>query len=476
MQDIRKPYSRSKSNRDLSKRVEDFEKHHYAEEAEGEPVEIPIKKSFKERRNINNMDMYPARGRRAYDGIEKDETIPHMLGRREGDDIIIRDPRTRYERKKRSSGTLALLGTLFLVLVGGSLLTFVFNRATITIVPKHVELSDFRKPLTFALDGTDNASTVLYTVATTSISKSKTLSLSETKRVEAKSSGKIQVFNNYSEEPQRLIKNTRFESNAGKIYRINQSITVPGKNGSRPGMIEVTVYADDVGADFNSSPTDFTIPGFKGAPQYTTFYARSNGPLTGGASGERSSASIADINAAKDELALELARDIKADLAKKKKDGYVGMYSATDIVYEDNEQELLVGNTSTYQVTATGYLMFAESSELAGAIAETLREYDGEPVRLDYAERLTFTRKDADKLAVVQSLEILTEGSPRIVFLTDEEGLKTLVSGKKRAEFTELMKTVDSIEGAEISFSPLWLSTFPEDTSKISVVESLPKR
>lgn len=480
MQDIRKPYSRSRSNRDITSRVEAFEERQYPEEETySEPVHIPIKKSFKERRSVDGMEVYPRKGRRAYDAYEPEEDMPAhgLMGRREGDDIIIRDPRTRYPSKNESVGTLVFIGTLLVLLVGGGLLTFVFNHATVTITPKYEDVTDFRKPITYALAGSDTDSTVLYTVATSTLTRQKTLSTSETKKVEAKASGRIIVYNNYSTESQRLIKNTRFESASGKIYRINNSVTVPGMSGGKPGSVEVTVYADTIGPDYNSAPTDFTIPGFKGSPQYDKFYARSDGPISGGASGDVSMPSVSDINAAKDELALELAQEIKTALGKQKLDGYVGLYNAIDITYADNESSLLAGETNTYEVTATGYLMFAKADELAKAVAESsVRDYKGEKVRLDYTDKLSFTRKDSDRLSTVQSLEVLTEGSPRVVFLTDEDALKKIVAGKKRSEFTTLMKSVDTIEGAEISFSPLWLSSFPDDVSKISVVESLPKR
>lgn len=474
MQDIRKPYSHSKSNRDLASRVEAFENHSYQDEdevvEEETPVHIPIRKSFKERRSIDGMEMFPSRRREVAESAQATNSIHR------GADIVYRDPRTRYERKKQSIGTLMFIGVLLVVVVGGGLLTFVFNRATVTITPKHEDLADFRKTITFALAGSDNENTVLYELATTSLSKSKTLQLSETKRVETKASGKIVIYNNYSADPQRLIKNTRFESASGKIYRINQSVTVPGKLGATPGSIEVTVYADDIGQDYNTDPTDFTVPGFKGSPQYASFYARSNGAISGGAAGNVSMASLSDINAAKDALALELAQEMKDKLAKETRPGYVGLYTAIDVVYADNESELLAGTTGVYEVTATGYLPFAKADELARSIAQTVREYKGEIVRLDDADRVIYTRRDVDRLATVQTLDVLAEGAPRVVFVTDEEALRALVAAKKRSDFTSLMKGIPSIEGAEISFSPLWLSSFPDEAAKIRVVESLPKR
>lgn len=474
MQDIRKPYSRSKSNRarEISSRVEEFEKNTYKDEGEEEaPVQIPIRKSFKERRNIDKMEMFPSRGRRASDHEESAHA-----GRRDDDGVVYRHPRTHYERKRQSVGTLAFIGVLLLLIIGGSLLTFVFNHATVTIVPKHVDITDYRKAITFATQATDTADTVLFTTVTTSVSKSKALSLTESKKVEAKASGKILIYNNYSTDPVRLIKNTRFQATSGKIYRINQSVTVPGKSGSTPGSISAVIYADSVGADYNGAPSDFSLPGFIGTPQFATVYGRSDGSISGGASGNVSLASLADINAAKDELAIELGQQVKDELSQKKMDGYIGLYSAIDVTYADNEPDLLSGATSQYQVTATGYLMFANAAELAKKIAQDTRDYKGQLVRLDNTDKLTYTRKDSDRIATSSTLEILAEGSPRVVFLTDEKSLKGLVVGKKRSDFTALMKSIDSIEGAEIGFSPLWLSSFPDDTTKISVVESLPKR
>lgn len=463
MQDIRKPYSRSRSNRDIQSRVEKFETNDYSEEEkdyEEEPVHIPVR-TFRTRRNIDQMEMYPRRRR---EGVERER---HS-------DITYRDPRTRYVRRQNSFGSLGTWAFIFTVVIlagGAGLLTYVFDRATVTIIPKHQDI-DVHKTLLLSVEGDG----VPFIVASSSMSKTKSLSLSESKKVEAKASGNIVIYNKYDSEPQKLIKNTRFESSNGKIYRINQSVTVPGMKGDIPGSVEVTVYADSYGADYNSSPTDFTIPGFKGTPRYTGFYARSNGSITGGSSGNVSLASLSDINAAKDELALELAQSIKAELGKVKKEGYSGLYSAIAVEYVDNEQDLLQGVTSVYEVTATGYLMLADSAQLAKALAQDIRKYQGEDVRLGYDEALTYTTKDTAKIAKDRSIEVLVAGSPRIIWTTPNAAIKEMLAGKKRDEFQPLMRTVESVEGGEISFSPLWLSSFPADPDKIAVVESLPKR
>ena len=153
------------------------------------------------------------------------------------------------------------------------------------------------------------------------------------------------------------------------------------------------------------------------------------------------------------------------------------MYTATEVTFNDNENEVLKGSTSEYHVTATGNLILAHGSKLAEAIAKTLGDYDGAPVRLTYIEGLNFTRKQSDHVSDgTSTLSILVEGKPRVVWESDADAIRELVKGKKRDEFKPLMKTINSIESAEISFSPLWLSSFPSELSKLIVTESLPKR
>jgi hypothetical protein len=472
MQDIRKPYTRSRSNNDLQSRVEQFEsaryrRDSYSEEVyDEEPVQIPVKKS---RRDLKDMDMYPKK----YRDDDLYEEPEYEDGRTRSP---YRDQRARPVKKKTSFGTLAFIASIVLLVGGVSLYTYVFDSATITIVPKYKDISEIDRLLTFSKDGTD-PSAIPFVIGSTSLSKTKTLKVSETRKVEAKAAGVIIVYNNFDGNAQKLIKNTRFESSKGKIYRINQSIEVPGKKGGEPGSIEVTVYADNSGPDYNLDSGIFSVPGFKGSPREGAFYAKTKDAIIGGASGSKSLVALSDLNAAKDSLAVELAKEIQIDIKKIKKDGYVSLYSAVDITYTDNEAEVLRGDTEVYQVTAKGSVILASAPKLAEAIAKTLGDYDNQPVRLTYIDALNYTRKQTDRIAEGSStIPILVEGKPRVVWESNIETLKEMVAGKKRDDFKPLMKTISSIESAEISFSPLWLSRFPSDKDKLVVTESLPKR
>lgn len=474
MQDIRKPYSHSRSNRTLSSRVEEFENNSYPEDvmSENEPVHIPVRRT---RRNIDDMDMYPVRRVPAMHDKYTNESIISEEDNGRGD-VIYRDPRTRYTRKKSLLGTWIFIASIGLLITGFFLFTFIFNKATITIAPKFQDVDSFQRIVTLSQNPT-STEVVSFIVATSSITKTKALLLSETKKIETKASGKIVIYNNYDAEPQKLIKNTRFESPTGKIYRINQSITVPGKVGQTPGSIEVTVYADSTGSDYNSEPVDFTIPGFKDTDRYTTFFARSKGPITGGAAGNVTMPSLSDLNAAKDELAIALASEIKENLSKVSYPGYMSLYTAIQIEYEDNEAQLTSGGGKEYMMTATGYLAMISTASLAKTIAKTsVRDFDGVPVDLSYTDTLVYAIQNDGRISKNEDLILALNGSPRIIWSTDKEQVKLSVAGKKRQEFKTLMKSVPSIDGAETSFYPLWLTRFPEQPSKITVTEILPTR
>lgn len=466
MQDIRKPYSRSRSDpgirhishdRALRSKTEEFEAHAYArnddlDKKREDRAEFAIPIHAEDR---SSREIYPRR--------------PDGLGH-------YRETSSSYKTESSNRSTIIFMAVVAAVVIAIGLMTFVFNSATISIVPKYADVDGFSRSFAFSMTP-DDPLAIPYTLATTTVTKSKKLPVSESKLVQTKASGKIIVFNNFDSAPQRLIKNTRFESNAGKIYRINESITIPGKKGDTPGSVEVTVYADSFGPEYNSDPTDFTIPGFKGTPRYNAFFGRSNGPLSGGASGNVSLVSKSDLDSAKDELAIEINKAIKDNFKEVAVPGYTPLQNAIKVTYEDNEKDVAVGGSSTYTVKATGYLILAEEKRLASAIAgSAVRSYAGEPVRVEYLDTLTFVPKDTATIGTNTTTDILIEGKPRVVWNTDFEAMKTILMGKSKDEFMEIMKGVPSVDKATPSFFPIWITKFPGDVGAITVKETLKAR
>ena len=120
---------------------------------------------------------------------------------------------------------------------------------------------------------------------------SMTLSATATEDVLTRATGAIVIFNNYSTAPQKLVVNTRFANSNGLIYRIAQSVVVPGKttkNGkTTPGSVRRQSLPTKLEHKYNIPFPISLFLDLGSEPQYDGFFARSDTPMTGGFSGTR---------------------------------------------------------------------------------------------------------------------------------------------------------------------------------------------
>lgn len=463
MQDIRKPYSRSKSNRTIDARVLAFEKKQYGDESKS-GTKVDAKKS--------TPPFSKAIPPQTTQGIQSPRPQVTRFQDRDINIYPSRNSGIKPPQKSRMFETMLFVGGFGIIILVVVLYTFVFNSATVTITPKFSDIA-VNKSMIFDIEGKGDVGFVL---ATTTLEKKRELTRSEEKKVQSKAEGKIVIFNKLDAEPQRLIKNTRFESSDGKIFRIADSVTVPGKKGNVPGSIEVTVLADSYGEDYNIQPSDFTIPGFKGTPRYDGFFARSSTSMKGGSSGNVKGVSASDISAAKDELALSLTNDLKAELKTRTKEGYIPLVNSIAVTFDDNEKVVSKGETNTYNVKATGYLVFAKEEDLAKAIekTESPSQYKDEPLRLDHQESITFSLRDTTNISKDARFDVLVAGTTRVVWQVTNKDLKNALISKDKGDFSKVMNGFGAIKVAEMDISPAWSSTFPKTESKINIVEKLP--
>lgn len=456
MQDIKKSHSTSRSRatqRDIASRVEQYEKRSYL---------------------LNRKDDEEG---------DRSDSAPIKIDRLSGRDNFFRrkrelsynDPRTIYLKKKVSKGTIFFVLFLIVILTYIILMTYVFNSVSISFTPKHKEINNLTNK-TFVFSQESTPGTVLYKLATATLSESKSLPMSLTKKVEAKASGVINIYNNYDSNNQKLVKNTRFETSDGKVYRTNDSVVVPGKKGDTPGTVEVAVTADSYGANYNIDPTDFTIPGFKGSDKYKGFYAKGKEKFSGGASGDMSIVSDSDLNSAKDELSLTLDKKIKDLLKKEKKDGLFNIEDSIQVVFENNEKDIKSGSTSNFTIKATGYMIQADKNSLARNIIAMDKDYHNENVRIDDISKLHFSIKDSTHLDKDNQVEVLVEGNTNVIWEINREDLAKKLLGRNSNDFRSILKDEDAIDKATPEFSSVWLSTFPDKLSNIKFVEELSKK
>lgn len=297
-----------------------------------------------------------------------------------------------------------------------------------------------------------------------------------TQEVRRKASGTIVVYNAYTSKPQRLIKNTRFETPEGKVYRIDTGITIPGytvESGKTiPGSIEAVVYADEPGDSYNIDRSDFTLPGFKGSPQFTKVYARSKTRMTGGFIGQSYALAPEDAEAIYKTLKERLEADFKAQVATNIPPDFVLYPDASFIEYDE---PVIVGDGTSASVTvnqeAKLFGLLLSRPELARSLAQLgVKSYDGLPVTAPELDTLTFRMKNRSSLAYrsLDSFSFTLEGSTPIVWAFDEEALKQSLGGTPKKDFRSALEAFPAIASAELSLTPFWVRTIPPG-SRLSV-------
>lgn len=367
-------------------------------------------------------------------------------------------------------GLLAITGAVFAVLNYAS-------SATIEVTPfvQNVKLEHEFTAVKAATEG-ELAFQFL------SLNEEKTAEVPATieKKIQKKASGKVIIYNAYSSNSQRLIKNTRLESVDHKIFRINDSVVVPGAKMSggkvlEPGSIEAVVYADAPGKEYNIGLADFTIPGFKGDPRYGKFSARSkvDSPLAGGFSGTIKIPTDEAITLAQVNLKEQL-KNIVIEKARGQVPYGTSFFPGSMILrFEEVPQEFSADAVASVTMRATVSVFFFDTEFITQQIARiTLKNYKNMPLTLPNISALTFTFLDpVDKVVLddLTQIRFRLDGETLFKGYIDETKLITEIAGKDKKNFQTIITGQSNIKKASAVVRPVWKNTFPVDPKRISI-------
>jgi hypothetical protein len=413
-------------------------------------------------RSIRNIPVSPGhhhrRPQREAEPPEEQETFEH-------------EERPRRRKKGRGFGArfwIAAGIVAALSFVGAMLLSSLFAGATVEVHPlvQEVEL-----PETLTASAGAGSGGLRFETMTIRRAATTTVEASGTTQVSRQASGVITIFNTYSTANQLLIANTRFEAQDGKIYRIRESATVPGRSASgEPGTVSVTVYADSPGADYNKEGTvRFTIPGFRGDPRYEGFYAEASGGISGGYVGPEPAVVPAELARAEAALRSEVETAVRTAAAAELPQGYVPVPGTLAINYS-NIYRTLAGDDAQLSQTAVATAAIIRTADLAAAIAEeSLPEtYRGEAVTL--ADPLALSLSVATTSPAEGPLDLRLAGRAVLVWQFDPTLFKQELLGKKRSELEVVRQTfAPAIVRADATIRPFWQGSFPQDPEDISI-------
>lgn len=362
-------------------------------------------------------------------------------------------------------------GLILIVLACIVVLIFAFSSAlsgaTISVTPK-VQKIAFENTITAKKSSNSDLS---YEILPLARETREMVPSDGTKHVERRASGTIVIFNAFSKDPQRLIKNTRFESPEGLIYRIDRSVIVPGKttkDGDEiPGSVEAVAYADAAGEKYNIGLTDFSVPGFKSdTARYSGFFARSKTPMSGGFIGTENTVSEELLRSTKAKLESRLRDVLIAEARTAVPEGFLLYDGAYEIGFEELPRE----QTSEDSVTVVmrgmfkGYMIPRDklTTDLLKRAAPTL---DSKAVRMNELETMTFKLQSVGEETISFSLK----GTPSVIWQFDEAKLRRDLAGKPKRDVREILTAYPSIIKTDIITRPFWKKSLPSKERKIEI-------
>lgn len=376
-----------------------------------------------------------------------------------------------YRRERRPKRWGRIAGTvLVLALVVGGVVAATWHSATIAISEKTAQKAiDLKIPLSSA--ATSTAGTLAYRLVDVSASASESLAATGEAAVKTKASGLITIYNAYSTSDQPLVKNTRFETPTGLVFRIDQAVTVPGgtkaADGSiTPGSVQAKVVADQPGQSYNVGPTPkFTVPGFKGQPQYDGFYASSESAMAGGFDGVQKVPDPSAESAAIDRVTEALRGQIEQKAAAAGGDGLIAYLVPGTFAVRSTSRNP-EGEKVNVVVEASAKTVVLSRQALAEEVAASvLPAYvRGTGAKVDDWTALRGVPEGADTPKT-----LALSGNAAVTWSVDPSAVAEALVGKSLADAPKIAASFPGLASFTPVVRPFWRSSFPDEADKIEV-------
>ncbi len=363
----------------------------------------------------------------------------------------------------------AFIALLIIAISAGAL--YAFGGAKVQITPTS-NPATVNGTFTAATDGSGD---LPFKVVSVTKTESVAVPAESTQTSNDSAQGTIIVSNTLT-SPEKFVANTRFQSANGLIFRVHTPVVIPPASASGPGTVQVTVYADQPGQQYNLGPTTFTIPGLQGGAAYQAVTGKSTTAFTGGFTGTRASVSQATDAKQQAMLQSKLSSDLRNELNSQIPEGYVllqgGSNSSTSVLPDSATTTTSV--LVSVQGTATAVVF--PNDALAKAIAyKAVGTYQGQPVTLASTNGLTLTAASTTMPAAADThYSFSLAGNTTVVWTVDSAKIAGAVSGKTRGSAQSILQSFPEIAQATLILRPFWSQTFPKDPSHIQVVVEKP--
>ncbi len=388
--------------------------------------------------------------------------------------IVIKNGNT----KKKLNVIVAVVGIV--LFVGGIFgASYFFSKTTLTVYP------EFTVPTVnaeFIAYPEQRDGRLSYEIMTLTEVGERQVAATGERHVEEQARGYLEIIKT-TPGTERLIKNTRFRSPDGLIFRIQESVVVPGavrdNTGTLvPGTIRAEVFSDGFGEEYNlPAGTRFDIPGFQENnlnELFRSIYAENRVAFTGGYKGLRFEIDGTELSTAQQALQVELRARLLAKINEEKPADFIAFPGAISITYKSLPTIQFGENLVTIREEATLQQPLFRKSDFASYLAnETVPTYNDLPVEITNIHDLTFAYMDANlsarDLRNETALNFTILGRPQIVWQFDAEQLKTDLAGKPFTALAVVLPAHPGIRSAAVTRKPFYSRSFPDKPEEIIV-------
>jgi len=298
---------------------------------------------------------------------------------------------------------------------------------------------------------------------------------SEQKNVAQKAAGKITIYNNYGSSPQSLVKGTRFTTPDGKVFQLDNDVTVPGAKVSggklTPSSITAAVTADKAGPDYNIGPVSrFRIPGFQSSPKYEGFYGESAGSMVGGFVGNVAVPSADDIAKTKTSAESALTDELNSRAILKLPSNTKVLPGSSKVTITSEDICKTVTQQGNFTATVYGEIKIATflESDILSAMAANIANTSNASLTLKGTPTITYGSAPATDFSKGQMATTVNVGSYWVQPF-DLNDFKSRAVNKNETELKTLIFSLAGIKSGEVKLWPFWVTRVPNNASKIFV-------
>lgn len=407
-------------------------------------------------RSIRNISVTPRAPRRPSPDMRESLGVP---------------PPTRRIRK----GWWVWLAAAVSIAILGLLVLVALRPTTVRVVPRsHAVVFDSSMQFNAYPAKSAATGTLQYIVNTTDLDDSAVVPAQGTEIVSEKATGSVTVVNNYSATKVVLLKNTRFQTPDGLIFRISSEVSIPGRSATKPGELTLQVTADQPGEKYNVGPiARFTLPGLQSTPDmYANVYARSTKAMAGGFVGERHAVAPATLEAAKAAIRERIEGQVRTAAQNQTNPEFIVLPDLVRITYtslpstKEDETNVRIHEKAHVEIPAFPAGLFAEA-----LAREVSADAESGAVMLENIEQLTarVAGSDTDTAFGSGPLNFTLEGSAKLVWNVDLVALAEALAGREEAAFQAIVAAFPGVEEAYARIQPFWKNSFPKDPSDIQV-------